>query len=96
MSADVQLVTYKCLHGLAPPYLSPVYSDTTQLDVELSCVRTSWPISVARSRQILLVFSMHPDSDSRTVSILLVGSCIVELAAGTPSGPGAPSQRDVA
>jgi len=58
-----------------------------------SGVHTSWPISVAHSRQILLVFSTHPDSDSRTASILLVWSCIVELAAGTPSGPGAQSQR---
>jgi len=33
------------------------------------------------------------NSDSRTASILLVGSCIVELAAGIPLGPGAQSQR---
>ena len=77
------LLTYKCLHGLAPPYLPDCAFRCPHFLADLSCMQ---PTNTS-------CLSTHPDSNSRTASILLVRSCIVELAAGIPSGPCAQSQR---
>jgi len=80
------LLTYKCLHGLASPYLA-------RMCVPVSALPGQSQLRAADKHFLSFPRTRTLDSDSQTASILLVGSCIVELAAGIPSGPSAQSQR---